>query len=87
MTQVETLTQILTEEVIPDIEDYMDDLFVLIADKKSTKEDEEELENIRELREEFKTMLVELENGDMDEDECLEVIEEIREMQEDEDED
>jgi hypothetical protein len=82
MTNAETLTQLLTEEVIPDIEDYMDDLFVLIADKKSTDEDREELENMRELREEFKTMLIELENGDMEEDECLEIIEEIRQMQE-----
>jgi hypothetical protein len=82
MTNAETLTQLLTEEVIPDIEDYMDDLFVLIADKKSTDEDREELENMRELREEFKTMLIEIENGDMEEDECLEIIEEIRQMQE-----
>lgn len=82
MTNAETLVQLLTEEVIPDIEEYMDELFVLIADKRSTQEDREEVENMRELREEFKTMLVELENGDMDEDECLDIIEEIREMQE-----
>lgn len=85
MTNAETLVQLLTEEVIPDIEEYMDELFVLVADKRSTQEDRDEVENMRELREEFKTMLVELENGDMDEDECLDIIEEIREMQEGED--
>lgn len=85
MTNAEILVQLLTEEVIPDIEEYMDELFVLIADKRSTQHQRDDVENMRELRDEFKTMLVELENGDMDEDECLEIIEEIREMQEGQD--
>lgn len=82
MTNVDTLTKLLQEEVLPDIEEYMDELFALIADKKSTDEDKEELDNMRELRKEFQTMLEELSSGEMDEVECLEVIEEIREMQE-----
>ncbi len=82
MTNAETLKRLLNDEVLPDIEEYMDELFALIADKKATDEDKEELENMRELRKEFQVMLEELGSGEMDEEECLEIIEEVREMQE-----
>jgi len=82
MTKAEQLTKLLTDVVIPDIEDFMDELFVLIADKRATDDDKADLDEMRELREEFKEMLIELENGDIDEDECDEIIEEINEMRE-----
>lgn len=82
MTNVEILIRLLDEEVIPEIEAYMDELFALIADKKATEEDKVELEEIRDLRQEFKVMLEELENGEMDDEECVEIIEEIRAMRE-----
>lgn len=80
MTNAQELKKLLEEEVIPEIEEYMDDIFELIADKKSTKEDEEELEETRALRDDFREMLEDLEADEIDEEECGEIIEELMEM-------
>jgi DNA-binding protein H-NS len=87
MTKAQELKELLIEDVIPDIEDYMDDLFTLIADKKATADDKAELEEMRELKSEFHTMLEDLEKNEIDEDECIEIIAELEEMMKDEFED
>ncbi len=80
MTQRQTLQALLEETVLPEIEDYIDDLFELIASKKDTQEDRDELEETREVYREFQDLLSDVVNGDMDEDECREIIAEIHEM-------
>ena len=80
MTQRQTLQALLEETVLPEIEDYIDDLFELIASKKDTQEDRVELEETREVYREFQDLLSDVVNGDMDEDECREIIAEIHEM-------
>lgn len=80
MTNAQILKNMLTEEVIPEVEDYMDDIFELIATKKATPEDEEELDEVRDMRDEFKEMITELENDEIDEDECAEIISELKAM-------
>lgn len=80
MTNAQELKKMLEEEVIPEIEEYMDEIFELIADKKSTKEDEAELEEVRALRDDFREMLEELEADEIDEEECGEIIEELMAM-------
>lgn len=84
MTNAEELIELLSEDVIPDIEDYMDELFTIIADKKASAGDiadaKEQLEEIREMHGDFKGMLEEAQKGEIDEDECNEIIDEIHEM-------
>jgi DNA invertase Pin-like site-specific DNA recombinase len=86
MSTIETLKELITEQVLPDIEDYMDELFVLIADKHATDDDKEALEEMRELRSEFQQMLEEIEKGEIDDEEAQGIIEEIEEMMEGSDE-
>jgi len=75
------LVQLLQDEVIPEIEDYMDELFEKIAvEKKASSDDKEEYEELCEMRDSFKEMLKEAESGEMDEEECAEVIEELEAM-------
>ena len=82
------LAELLKEEVIPEIEDYMDELFERIANEKhASSEDKEEYEELREMRDSFREMLVDVESGEMDDEECEELIEEIdamRDIEEDE---
>ncbi len=79
--QAEELAELLKEEVIPEIEEYMDELFERIAnEKKASAEDKEEYEELREMRDSFREMLVDVEAGGMDEEECEEIIEEIDAM-------
>jgi CHASE3 domain sensor protein len=80
MSNVEELKALITEDVIPDIEDYMDELFALIADNQATADDREALDEMRELKVEFETILKEIAAGEIDEEEALGIIEEIEDM-------
>lgn len=84
MSNVAELIELISEDVIPDIEDYMDELFGFIADKKNSSGDiaeaKERLEEMRELKADFTEMLDEARNGEIDEDEANEIIDEIHEM-------
>ena len=77
----EVLAGLLREEIIPEIEEYLDDLFEKIAgEKKATDEDKSQYEELRELRDNFSEMLKDVESGEMDEEECEELIEELEAM-------
>lgn len=82
MSNARKLQALLEKEVLPEINDYIDDLFEIIASKKDTPEIKEELHNIQEMKSDFLAMLDEAKNGELEEDECEEIIEEIKEMQE-----
>ncbi len=87
MLPSEQLEQMLTQEIAPDLEDFIDDLFEKIANnKEATQEDKDALKEAQDLREDFKEMYDELQAGEMDEDECLDVLEEFIEMRQEEDE-
>ncbi len=80
MTNAQKLYKLLDEEVIADVEDHMDYLYDLIIKKTATDEDKDDLKEAQMILKEFKNTLIEINNGDMDEDECLELIEELQEM-------
>ena len=85
MKNAEDLIELLQEDVIPEIEDVIDALFENVNDNKNaTPEDKQELKELQELRSEFTGMLEEVKNGEMDEDECAEIIEEIDAMRDEE---
>lgn len=84
MLASEKLERMLTQEIAPDLEDYIDDLFEKIANNKhATKEDKDELKQAQELREDFKEMYDDLQSGEMDEEECQEILEELIAMRQD----
>jgi len=80
MTNNQKLILLLQNEVIPELEDHMDDLFEKIASNKGAKKYQEELQEVRDLHKDFKEILEDAMSGDMDDDECAEVIEEIMDM-------
>ena len=77
MTNKEKLIDLIQNQMIPDLEAYMDDLFELIASKKGTKETEAELDETRSIYHDFQEILEDAQSGEMDEEECAELIEEI----------
>jgi hypothetical protein len=77
MTQNQKLINLLENELIPELEDYIDDLFELIAANKGGDETQEELTESRELHKEYQELLADAHSGDMDEAECAELIEEL----------
>ena len=81
MKNAEDLIELLEEDVILEIEDVIDALFETVNENKSASdEDKKELQELQELRSEFVGMLEEVKNGELDEDECEEIIDEIDAM-------
>ena len=80
MSNKERLEDIIKNALLLDISDAIDEKFELIASKKSTKEDEEDLTEFRELKKEFEELLVDLENNQVDDDEIEELLQEFEEM-------
>ena len=85
MTEAEALIDLLENDVIPEIESFIDDLYEKIAEtKNATEEDKTQLEELQELRKEFSILLDEVKNGELDEEECAAIIDEIEMMRDEE---
>lgn len=81
MTHTETLIDLLNNDIIPEIEDVIDGLFELINDAKTASaEVKAELQDLQELKTEFKVMLEEAMTGELEEDEAHDILIEIKEM-------
>ena len=80
MTIQDELASLLKNDVLIEIEDYIDELFEIIASKKEDERTKEELASMQEMREDFNDMLKDLAAGDIDEEEAKEIMEEITEM-------
>lgn len=78
MTHSQKLEELLSKEVIPDVEDRLDDIFSEIADDKvASHEQKEEIEELREFKDDLKDVLDDIATGEMEEDECKEMIDDI----------
>ncbi|MEJ2468633.1 MAG: hypothetical protein P8Y51_06110 [Campylobacterales bacterium] len=85
MTEAEDLIDLLENDVIPEIESFIDDLYEKIAEtKNATEEDKMQLAELQELKKEFALLLDDVKNGELDEEECRAVIDEIDMMREEE---
>jgi hypothetical protein len=75
------LQELIEDTVFPDIEDAIDDIFEDIAsNKKPSKEQEILLKQMNEMREDFQDILKDIQNDELEEDECKELVEEITKM-------
>ena len=74
------LEDLIKDEVLIEIEDYIDELFEIIASKKEDENTKEELAQMQEMKKDFEDMLEDLGNNEIDDEECKEIIEEIKEM-------
>jgi len=78
MSYAEKLEKLIIESVIPDIEESLDAIFAEIADNKEATEDaKEEIEELQEFKADLKDVLEDITTGDIDEDECKELIDDI----------
>jgi uncharacterized protein YpuA (DUF1002 family) len=75
------LKELIEEVVLPDIEEEIDNIYEVIAkDKNSNDEQSNTLNELHEMRDEFKEVLAEIENRSLGKDECIELYEEIEAM-------
>lgn len=89
MAYIDQLKHLIENELIPDVEDHVDELFEGIASAKDATTDERtQLEDMQALRDEYKELLKELKSGDIDEEEAEQLYTELTAMRtEGEDED
>ncbi|QOY53338.1 hypothetical protein [Candidatus Sulfurimonas baltica] len=82
MSYAEKLEELITKSVIPDLDERLDEIFAEIADSKEANEDaKEEIEELREFKADLQDVLEDIVHGDIDEDECKELIDDILEAQ------
>ena len=81
MTNAEKLKNLLELEIIPDLEAAIDELFTVIdKSKNATKEQKEDLEEMREMRTECFAIVEEIKRDELDEEEATELLEELVDM-------
>ena len=81
MSKIIELQELIVEELLPEVEEVLDELFEVVANnKKATMDDKEEYKELQELCSEFKAILVDIDNDDLEEEEAVELLEEIQAM-------
>ncbi|MDP2076641.1 MAG: hypothetical protein Q8N01_01830 [Sulfuricurvum sp.] len=81
MAYIDQLKHLIENELIPDVEDHVDELFEGIASAKDATADERtQLEDMQALRDEYKELLKELKSGDIDEEEAEQLYTELTAM-------
>jgi len=81
MTKIEQLKNLLENEIIQDLEAAIDETFQMIEKEKTISlADREELEEMQEMHQECRDILVEIEADEMDEDEAAELLAELVEL-------
>jgi uncharacterized protein YaaN involved in tellurite resistance len=87
MAYIAQLKHLIQNELIPDVEDHIDEIFESIASQKdATPQERAQLDDMQALRDEYKELLTELQSGDIDEEEAEQLYTELTSMREGEDE-
>ena len=80
MNATEKLKNLLSNEILPDLEEAIDEMFAMIErDKTISLADREELEELQEMHAECREILIEIEANELDENEAVELLEELME--------
>ncbi|KFN40302.1 MAG: hypothetical protein JU82_03880 [Sulfuricurvum sp. MLSB] len=89
MAYITQLKHLIQNELIPDVEEHIDDIFESIASQKDASPQERaQLEDMQALRDEYKELLSEINGGQIDEEEAEQLYTELTSMREgDEEED
>jgi len=81
MSNTEKLKNFLTQEIIPDLEEAIDEMFAFIEKAKMASiADKEELQDLQEMHAECKEIVTEIESGEMEDEEAEEILKEFIDM-------
>jgi len=81
MTKIEQLKNLLENEIIQDLEAAIDETFQMVEKEKTISlADREELEEMQEMHQECRDILIEIEANEMDEEEAAELLAELVEL-------
>ncbi|SFV50721.1 hypothetical protein MNB_SV-6-1833 [hydrothermal vent metagenome] len=81
MKNSEKLKNFLKLELLPDLEVAIDELFAVIDKKKSASKDErEELDNLRDMRSECHAIIEDIDRGEIDDEEVDALLDELMDI-------
>ncbi|MDD5051887.1 MAG: hypothetical protein PHO27_04025 [Sulfuricurvum sp.] len=84
MAYIAQLKHLIQNELIPEVEEHIDDIFESIASAKdATPQERAQLEDMQALRDEYKELVKEIQAGDIDEEEAEQLYTELTSMRED----
>jgi microcompartment protein CcmL/EutN len=82
MSYTQKLEELVSKQVIPDIDDALDEIFEQIADEKNANDEQkEEIEELREFKSDLLDLLDDIKSGEIEDDECEEIYNDIIEAQ------
>jgi len=81
MRDTQKLKNLLENEIMPDLEEAIDEIFMMVEKEKTISlADREELEEMQEMHSECRDILIEIESGEMTEEEAGELLSELVEI-------
>ncbi len=81
MKPTEKLKNLLMNELMPDLEESIDEIFAMVEKEKMISlADREELEEMQEMHAECREILIEIESGEMEDEEAAELLSELVEI-------
>ena len=80
MSKIQELEKLLKEDVLPELEENVDELLDVVEGKKSTKEDKDELKYMEDIKLYFDEVILDIENNNLKDEEAIEILEVLEEM-------
>lgn len=80
MSNTKKLKKMVEEELLPEVTNFINKLQALAEGGIAQEEDEEVLEETRELKTTFETILDDIASGEMDEEEALDILKELKKI-------
>ncbi|MFA9374382.1 MAG: hypothetical protein ACERKK_09505 [Poseidonibacter sp.] len=80
MTNIQKLEKILKEEVIPEMDENIEDFIDIVDSKKCTNDDRKELKYMEEMKAYFDEVLLDIETNNLKDEDALDILEVLEEM-------
>ena len=80
MNKIKELEKLLTEDVLFEIDQNIEELMDITESKKCSKEDKDELKYMEDIKLYFDEVLLDIENNSLKEEDAIEILEVLEEM-------
>jgi len=80
MNNIKQLEKILTDELIPELDENLIELANITQSWKATTEDKEEFEDMKEMKKYFADVLEDIQNNKLQDEDAIEILEVLEDM-------
>lgn len=84
MSNIKTLEKILKEELIPELDENLEELMDIVDSGNCSKEDKDELKYLEEMKAYFDEVELDISNNNITEEDALDILEVLEDMRLDE---